>query len=36
MTLFTRRRLPPVNPFDKYRIKPEEDQGLLRDTDINS
>ena len=26
----------PVNPFDKYRIKPEEDQGLLRDTDINS
>ena len=27
---------PPVNPFDKYRIKPEEDQGLLRDTDIDS
>lgn len=27
---------PPVNPFDKYRIKPEEDQGLLRDTDINT
>ncbi len=34
--LVRKEEAPPVNPFDKYRIKPEEDQGLLRDTDINS
>ena len=34
--LVRREEAPEVSPFDKYRIKPEEDQGLLRDTDINT
>lgn len=32
--LYRREAAPEENPFDKYRIKPEDDQGLLRDTDI--